>query len=601
MKKYLLVLIIALASLTLQAQNEMRVVGKGESLPSELIDKTVRDANGETCAGLIISSDLDGLSYDSYNGIVKRNPKPGEDFLFLSPDERVVTIYKSGFTSLKIIMSEYGIKLKSGEVWKLKVTGDKVSSLLPITITVLPADAKIVVDGKEAFSGKTVQTAIGKHEVTISKEGYRTITKQIEVTQQQVVFSFALQEIELQSVTISSNPDGAKIYLDNNEKGITNKGMFLYPGSYNLKLSKSGYLDKEEKIEVAVGKENKFNYSFTKNVGVLSITVTPSDATVLINKEPHKGTAPLELSPGKYKIEVSKEGYYETGETIEIELGKTVTKSYTLVPKVGKLQFSVSPPEATAELSRNGKTVQTWQGLKILKDVQVGEYDFTVKSSGYITVTKKIRIEENKTAVEDVQLIQGNDKLQQGEFNYAGKTYHSIKIGTQVWMQENLDVGTMIQGSANPSDNGKIEKYCYDNDPSNCTTYGGLYQWNEAMQYVTTAGTQGICPTGWHIPTKAEFETLKVSVGNDGNKLKGEGQGTGSGVGTNTSGFSALLAGYRYNNGTFSSLGYTTYFWSSTESYAAGAYGINLWYDGSGIGVDYNVKGNGFSVRCLED
>ncbi|PIX92794.1 MAG: hypothetical protein COZ25_14045, partial [Ignavibacteria bacterium CG_4_10_14_3_um_filter_37_18] len=220
MKKYLLVLIIALASLTLQAQNEMRIVGKGEFLPSELIDKTVRDANGETCAGLIISSDLDGLRYDSYNGIVKTNPQPGEDFLFLSPDERVVTIYKTGFTSLKIILSEYGIKLKSGEVWKLKVTGDKVSSLLPITITVLPADAKIVVDGKEAFSGKTVQTAIGKHEVTISKEGYRTITKQIEVTQQQVVFSFALQEIELQSVTISSNPDGAKIYLDNNEKGI---------------------------------------------------------------------------------------------------------------------------------------------------------------------------------------------------------------------------------------------------------------------------------------------------------------------------------------------------------------------------------------------
>ncbi|PIS46327.1 MAG: hypothetical protein COT22_00575, partial [Ignavibacteria bacterium CG08_land_8_20_14_0_20_37_9] len=90
----------------------MRIVGKGESLSGEqLIDKSVRDANGETCAGLIISSDLDGLSYDSYNGIVKTNSKPGEDFLFLSRDERVVTIYKSGYTSLKIILNDYGIKL----------------------------------------------------------------------------------------------------------------------------------------------------------------------------------------------------------------------------------------------------------------------------------------------------------------------------------------------------------------------------------------------------------------------------------------------------------------------------------------------------------
>ncbi|NCS90602.1 MAG: hypothetical protein GW789_17950, partial [Ignavibacteria bacterium] len=64
------------------------------------------------------------------------------------------------------------------------------------------------------------------------------------------------------------------------------------------------------------------------------------------------------------------------------------------------------------------------------------------------------------------------------------------------------------------------------------------------------------------IPTKAEFETLKVSVGNDGNKLKGEDQGTGSGVGTNTSGFSALLAGNRYYSGFFYDLGNNTYFWS---------------------------------------
>ncbi|MBK7631804.1 MAG: hypothetical protein IPJ23_14080 [Ignavibacteriales bacterium] len=85
---------------------------------------------------------------------------------------------------------------------------------------------------------------------------------------------------------------------------------------------------------------------------------------------------------------------------------------------------------------------------------------------------------------------------------YEGKTYGTVLIGTQCWMKENLNVGTMIQGNSNQSNNGVKEKYCYNNDTANCSIYGGLYQWNEAMQYVTTEGARGICPEGW-IPTRA--------------------------------------------------------------------------------------------------
>ena len=77
--------------------------------------------------GLIILSDLDGLKFTSYNGIVKVNHDPGRDFLFLSPDERVVEVYATGFTPLKIILSEVGIKLESGKSWQLKITGTKTS------------------------------------------------------------------------------------------------------------------------------------------------------------------------------------------------------------------------------------------------------------------------------------------------------------------------------------------------------------------------------------------------------------------------------------------------------------------------------------------
>lgn len=61
-------------------------------------------------------------------------------------------------------------------------------------------------------------------------------------------------------------------------------------------------------------------------------------------------------------------------------------------------------------------------------------------------------------------------------------------------MKENLNVGTMIQSSSDQSNNSIIEKYCYNNDTANCSMYGGFYQWDEAMQYVATAGARGICP-----------------------------------------------------------------------------------------------------------
>ena len=191
--------------------------------------------------------------------------------------------------------------------------------------------------------------------------------------------------------------------------------------------------------------------------------------------------------------------------------------------------------------------------------------------------------------------------------SYSGKTYNTVQVGTQCWLKENLDVGVYVPSTetgsthSDVSDNGITEKYCYENNESNCATYGGLYDWNEAMGYITTARTQGICPTGWHIPTLAEFEALKAAVNNDGNALKEIGQGTGSGAGTNTSGFSALLAGRRSYYGYFSSLGGTTYFWSSTEDNSSIAYSLYLYGNGSSIHL-YNIyKDYGFSVRCVQD
>jgi uncharacterized protein (TIGR02145 family) len=186
---------------------------------------------------------------------------------------------------------------------------------------------------------------------------------------------------------------------------------------------------------------------------------------------------------------------------------------------------------------------------------------------------------------------------------YGGKSYNTVLIGSQCWLKGNLDVGTRINGSSNQTDNSIIEKYCYNDNDANCNTYGALYQWNEAMQYETTEGMQGICPTGWHIPTQVELQTLKTIVGNDGNALKAIGEGTGSGTGTNTSGFSALLAGYRYYaDGAFSNLGEYTFFWSSTKYFATSlAYYIYLMKTNSDIAFNTYEKNFGISLRCIKN
>jgi uncharacterized protein (TIGR02145 family) len=201
------------------------------------------------------------------------------------------------------------------------------------------------------------------------------------------------------------------------------------------------------------------------------------------------------------------------------------------------------------------------------------------------------------------------------KLRYADKIYNTIQIGTQCWLKGNLDVGTRIDLIQDQSNNGIIEKYCYNNDSANCAVYGGMYQWAEAVKYQNgttnsvspdpafTGNIQGICPGGWHIPTVAEFGILAETVGNSGNALKQEEQGDPGplGTGTNSSGFSGLLSGSRGPDGACANVGKYAPFWSSTDSYGIYGNSMNLSYNDNIILFYQHDKINGFSVRCLKD
>jgi len=197
--------------------------------------------------------------------------------------------------------------------------------------------------------------------------------------------------------------------------------------------------------------------------------------------------------------------------------------------------------------------------------------------------------------------------------SYEGQNYNTVQIGEQCWFAENLNVGTKVTGVTEQTNNAVIEKYCYDNLDANCNTDGGLYQWDEAMQYVTTECAQGICPDGWHIPTDAEWYTLENGLTNGtcnatrhavwdcdltGDVLKKFGLCQGR-TPCGTSGFDALVHGY-YSN-TFVQRDLYTIFWSSNEYSADYTWDRRLHLTTLGVYRDPNLKDAGFSVRCLID
>jgi uncharacterized protein (TIGR02145 family) len=192
------------------------------------------------------------------------------------------------------------------------------------------------------------------------------------------------------------------------------------------------------------------------------------------------------------------------------------------------------------------------------------------------------------------------------------QVYSIVKIGKQWWLQENLNIGTIIIGIQDPADNGTIEKYCYEDLESNCNIYGGLYQWDEMMDYypseIGNPGlTQGICPIGWHLPTDSEWTELTDFLGGEdvaGGKMKDtslihwNSPNTGA---TNESGFTVLPGGDRSSNGYFSDTGKYAYFWSSTEYSSTSAWYQLLYSNSSGVYRSSFDKDYGLSVRCLRD
>ncbi len=209
-------------------------------------------------------------------------------------------------------------------------------------------------------------------------------------------------------------------------------------------------------------------------------------------------------------------------------------------------------------------------------------------------------------------------------------SYNTVQIGNQCWMKENLRTTRYSNGTSIPmgSTYSYTDPYRYypNNDQSNVSTYGYLYNWkavmgNSSSSSANPSGVQGICPTGWHVPGDAEWTQLTNYVssqtqyqcnGSSENIAKALASTTGWSSSTttcavgndpssnNATGFSALPAGYYYD-GYYAVFGGGALFWSASEYNGYYAYARGLYYDNVGVYRYGDYKYNGFSVRCLRD
>lgn len=196
--------------------------------------------------------------------------------------------------------------------------------------------------------------------------------------------------------------------------------------------------------------------------------------------------------------------------------------------------------------------------------------------------------------------------------------YKTVRIGSQIWMSENLKVTSYRNGAPIPNITSSAQwaglstgAYCnYNNTSTNIETYGLLYNW------FTTQDSRGLAPIGWHIPTDEEWKQLEMSLGmsqseadnlhyrgtDEGSKLKSTSGWYINGNGTNESGFTALPGGFRRSdNGVFGAMDYGAYFWSSTEHNSGNAVRRKLNYTNSDVNRYPMGKDHGFSIRCIKD
>jgi hypothetical protein len=424
-KTALFIIVLILLCNTLFAQTGQLNL-KVEARKIKYVSIDVQDAQGNYCSALRIISDIQGLQYDSYLGIVQIDDLENEDIVFVLPQEKAIELYHRDYEPYKINFTDYGIQLNPKEMWEIKISEGSqavstTQSEIQVTIKTNPPLTKYYIDGNYMGVNESFNIAPGQHLLEIKKLGYATLRKNIFVSSTNNFFQYELEK--------EGQPQP---------------------------VPQTTYTQTQPESQTQSFETETTSTPATGNVGSIKIESNPSDAEIFLNgnKIPKKSPALISnLVFGEYKIMLKKPGY--TGElTVNLTSSEQKSIFVDLNPLYGKIDVQSKPDNSDIYLDGNlvGRTPM------VIENVTKGFHTIKIQKNDFSTMEDVINISAGSVYnytknIEQLATLEIKSNPEKVRINIDDKLFlktpwkgdlasgsHKINFSKPNYFEKNLDV-----------------------------------------------------------------------------------------------------------------------------------------------------------------
>jgi sulfatase modifying factor 1 len=359
-------------------------------------------------AAIFFYTEFDNLSFYSSYGIIETtgDQAGGKYIIIIEPTRQAIEVRCKGYKTEIIKIGDlqprdvlyYQVEQKKGQGF----SGNEIA----VTIQINPNDAKVSIDGTPVSTSSQVKLELGNHSIMVEKEGYAPLTEEILVTADNTLFSFNLVRVTAKAVSIRSVPTGAALYINNAQNGETDKGLFLSPGVYKIRLEKEEFFVLDTAVVVTAEKDNQeFKFDLVKNRGSISINVIPSTATISLNGERINNSTNYNKPPGIYNLQISEFKYQNHTETFELKLGENKNINVNLKKNTGQLVLKIAQKNAKLKINRE------LTEIKDTLDLIPGTYHIEVSVNNFEPFVETIDIKLGSLITKIINLDQSTGIL----------------------------------------------------------------------------------------------------------------------------------------------------------------------------------------------
>jgi uncharacterized protein (TIGR02145 family) len=561
---------------------------------------------------VLVYSTIEALEFRSSLGAIDKqtyNASASRYELLVKPVKQMLFAAKAGYIEEKITTLNPNPK----EVYYYKLEGKK--DALPVQsdpgtlqINTTPPGADIFLNGIQIINKTPFNVVVtaGTTRIKLRKKKYAEFDTTITIeSQKSTSVSHFFQSTYLY-LSISSNPTGANVTLDGVVLGTTPLSREIdlsdvsKQGLKALRVQLAGYEEIEEPINYSPSnKPLELKYEMKRRKGAFLITSEPVGASVYIDGA-FKGLTPYSASGefGTYDVNVELDGFGPSEK-------KQLILSQNYNPQLEFILHPLTIPDEEAEIG----------SLRLDERLGLDDLYSYILSDRVGSKADFDKLMSTPEGIDEAFKLSSDVFGDRSDFDYFLKNgFYSVEqviIGNQLWMGDNLTKHHFRNGDLIPEaqsteewqragENGQPAWCYYENRSENAEKYGVLYNW------YAVSDPRGLCPSGWHVPSDAEWSVLIDYLG--GTDVAGGKMKTTAGWqppntdATNESRFSGLPGGSRDGYfGTFTTFGYYGNWWSSTESSSEGAWAHGLYNSGDNAGRGNEGKQGGFSVRCVRD